>query len=139
MLTRWQASDTLLSMNIKPITTAQMESALATANKAYDGNLTFKTFVPQNNGGVHFTLTVRDSKAPGARRSHTGRRIAAACWHAHRDFMAAIFDLAPDAVLRSYLAVYKGKSGFERDYPATGYANISSIMQPMEHRHACDC
>jgi len=126
-------------MNIKHVTTAQMETALATVNRAYDGNITFKRFDPQHNGGVHFTLGVRSSKAPGGRRSHTGKRVAAACWHAHRDFMKEIFALVPNAVLRSCHACYKGKAGFERDFPNTGYINIGSMMQPLEFQNACEC
>ena len=125
-------------MNIKPVTTAQMETALATVNQSYDGNVIFNRFDTERNGKINFTLRVRDSKGPGARRSHTGRRIPAACWHVHRDFMTALFDLAPDAVLRSCRACYKGKAGFERDFPATGYANIGSMMQPLAYQDACD-
>jgi hypothetical protein len=126
-------------MNIKHVTTAQMETALATVNASYEGNVIFNRYDVERNGTINFTLRVKDSKAPGHRRSHMGRRIPAACWHVHRDFMAAVFDLAPDAVLRSCRACYKGKDGFERDFPATGFANIGSMMQPLAYADACDC
>ena len=47
------------------------------------------------------------------------RRVAAVCWHGHRDFMRAVFDINPDARLKSALADYRGRDDFERHYQST--------------------
>lgn len=119
-------------------TPAELHAALAKANKAYDGNLTFKTFEPQGRG-VNFTLTVKSSKGKGGRRGHTGRRIAACCWHGHFSVMDELFKLNPHAKIISCRATYDGKADFERKFEATGDANIGSMMVPLRFRDACDC
>jgi hypothetical protein len=125
-------------MIIKNVTVTQMEVALAIANRAYDGNLQFNRFEPRAKC-IGFTLRVKSSKAPGHRLSYSGRHLTAACWHAHRDFMRAIFDIAPNAVLRSCHAVYDGVAMFEANYRDTGYKNIGSMMQPLDFQNACEC
>lgn len=125
-------------MKINTVSMNDMQAALNTVNRAYDGNVTFNR-LDQSWRNINFTLRVKSSKGPGHRVSHTGRRIPSACWHVHRDFMKAIFDIAPDAVLRSCRAVYRGKDGFERDYPATAHINIGSMMQPLSFANACEC
>lgn len=135
-------------MMVYGATTNDVERALAKANESYRGNLKFKTG-PTESGKkrkkVHFTLSVNGTQprngapASGSRRTQGGRRVAAACWHAHRDFMEALFDLRPEAVLVSCQARYEGRSGFERDYPETGYNNIGSQFEPLAYRDACDC
>ena len=125
-------------MRIKNVTEAQMWSALSIANQKYSDNIMFNRF-DRNPRCFDFTLRVKSSRGPGARVSHSGRRITAACWHAHRDVMVEIFNLAPDAVIKSSFATYKGKEGFYRDYPATGMKNIGSMMQPLTFCSACGC
>lgn len=125
-------------MKIKNVSATQMEIALMRANYKYDNNLRFNRF-DVNSQSIDFTLRVQSSKGPGHRLSHSGRRMVAACWHAHRDFMRAIFDIAPDAVLRSSMAVYRGKAGFEASYPDTGFRNIGSMMSPVNFKDACEC
>ena len=135
-------------MLVYKATAEDVERALAEANKRYRGNLKFKTG-PKESGkrstkvdftlGVNGTQPVNGAPASGSRRSHSGRRVAAACWHAHRDFMQALFDAKPEAVLVSCQARYEGRAGFERNYEATGYQNIGSQFEPLAYREACDC
>jgi hypothetical protein len=75
-------------------------------------------------------LTVQNSYAYGARTSWSGRHMPAASWEAYRDVLAELFDRHPDALVRTALAVYRRKEGFEREYPQTGYRNIGSQMIP---------
>ena len=77
--------------------------------------------------------------APGARRSWSGRRIAASCWHAYRDVLAAIFELNPDARVYTALAKYKGKQGFYDNYPQTAGQNVGSMVSPAYMPELCDC
>lgn len=83
-------------MQIIGATEHEIKLALESANNAYDNNLVFKTCHETGNSRngkpKHtVTLTVKSSKAKGAKRNPAnGRRVAAACWHAHGDFMAAL-------------------------------------------------
>lgn len=127
-------------MKIKGITEQDLINAVETAsNDHYDGNVIFKRTPDRKGNFLNFTLTVRNSRELGGRISHSGRRIAAACWHAHRDVMREIFDRAPDAILVTALARYEGRDDFERKYRATGEQNIGSMVQPMSMINACDC
>ena len=82
-------------MKIRNITREEIEKALADANETFDNNLTFKRLDEDGQtrqGGQKFivTLTVKNSAASGGRVSPGGRRISAACWHAHGTFMDAL-------------------------------------------------
>jgi hypothetical protein len=79
------------------------------------------------------------SRSEGARRSWTGRRVPAVCWHAYRDVLAALFEQRPEATVRTALAVYRGREGFEACYPETAYRNVGSQMQPAYMPELCDC
>lgn len=91
-----------------------------------------------DSGARMFGQKIKQS-APGARRSWSGRRIAASCWHAHRDVLAAIFDANPDARVYTAMAKYRGKQGFLDNYPATANKNIGSMVQPAYMPELCDC
>jgi hypothetical protein len=125
-------------MKIKNVTAAQMDRAMAKVNRTYADNIQFKRFEPIKNG-FNFTLRVMSSKGLGHRLSMSGRHLTAACQHVHRDFMRAIFDLAPFANLVSCQAAYHGQADFEAKYLATASINIGSMVQPMSMAEACDC
>lgn len=109
------------------------------SNESYDGNVVFKREPEQTGWAVSFTLTVANSRAKGGRRSNSGRRIAACCWHGHRDIMCAIFAEFPDARLKTAQADYDGRLDFEAKFECTGDTNIGSIVQPMSYADARDC
>lgn len=83
---------------------------------------------------VRFTLETRDAYEHGSRKAASGRHMRKASWEAHRDVMLALLKLDPDAVIRTALATYRGKTDFERQYPATAHANRGSIMNPVTIR-----
>ncbi len=127
-------------MKIKGISETNLRVALANAStEFYAGNLQFKREPERIGNFLHFTITVVNTRNPGGARSSQGRRIAAACWHAHRDFMRAIFKLAPDALLITALARYEGSEGFEHEFPYTGTQNAGSIMVPRARQDCCEC
>src|SRR4051812_477846 len=76
------------------------------------------------------------------RLNHTlSRRVAAVCWHGHRDFFRALFRCAPAAVVstsRMGKTKYTADS-FEHIFESTGYVNIGSMVQPCYYRNACEC
>jgi hypothetical protein len=53
--------------------------------------------------------------------------------------MKAIFDLVPDARVKTAVADYVGKKNFYEKFEATGRTNIGSMVEPMEFRDACNC
>lgn len=105
----------------------------------YEDNITFKRLEQITKNCIIFTLTVEDTKRPGYRRGPSGRKVAAACWHAHRDIMQAIFDQFPHARLISTMARYNGAGDFERNFRKTGQQNVGSMFAPLYMMEACDC
>lgn len=81
--------------------------------------------------------------APGQRRSASafsnGRRINAVCWHVYRDVLRELFNAYPEARVYTAMAKYKGRDGFEANYPATAHQNIGSMAYPMTMPETCDC
>lgn len=77
-------------MKIYGVSASQVEQVLlAVSDNFYGGNLAIK-FIDEHRRFTNFTLTVRKAAAPGGKRSNTGRKVAAACWHAHRDVIRAL-------------------------------------------------
>lgn len=78
-------------------------------------------------GAVHYRLLGRH-----------GRRLYAACWHAHRDVMRELFDTWPRATLISALATYRGAEDFDVSYRGTqqAYCDVDGWDQPL---HRCVC
>ena len=86
-------------MLVKGATREQILAAVKFAGERFGDNLTVKRldFAGRTRNGADkytLTITVKSSAGPGARRSPEGRRIAAACWHAH----GALIDAMPDGV-----------------------------------------
>lgn len=51
--------------------------------------------------------------------SDEGRKLWAVSWEGHRDFMVELFDMDPEASLKSALATYKGRQDFWDGHAAT--------------------
>lgn len=127
-------------MKIKGISESALRFTVeSVSNLRYNGNIVFKREPERKGNFLFFTLTVRKSADKGGRRSNTGRKVAAACWHAHRDIMRAIFENYPEAILVSAFARYEGRVDFERTFPATGANNMGSIANPLRMDSACEC
>lgn len=92
-----------------------------------------------NGYGFKGRIDVHSSKVIGARRSASGRRINAACWHAFRDCIRAILTQYPHAIVSTGMARYEGLAGFERVYPETANANIGSLFAPRFMPDLCEC
>ena len=129
-------------MIIRNATKAQLFEAVREAANDYEGNVRFKNgpdAVNSKGTGHRLTLTVNKSAGPGGRRSATGRKVAAACWHVHREFMRAVYRRAPEAVIITALARYEDAQDFEEKFTATGHGNIGSAAHPQSMRNACEC
>ena len=115
-------------------TTDQLRQALEEVNKLYDGNVIFNRQPEPMGSRARFTLRVKDSKGPGARRSHQGRRMSSACWHVHGDFFDKLFKVNPEAYV-----VAGGCKRISRHGGNWQDRNIGSRMNPLYFSEACDC
>lgn len=106
--------------------------------RVYSGNRFAARVIPRDSGARMFGQKIKTS-APGARKSWSGRRINAACWHAYRDAILAVFDINPDARVYTTMAKYVGRDGFMDNYPRTADKNIGSLAQPAYMPELCDC
>lgn len=88
---------------------------------------------------VRFRLRVDSSRGPGARRSSSGRRTVAACWHVHRDVFGIIFGRLPQARITTAMADYKGAQGFRDGFLPTFDANVGNAFQHVRFGALCEC
>lgn len=100
--------------------------------RAWNFRLALDSSVPKRDAGYKYQRTSTSGFNPD-------RRVAAVCWHGHRDFMRAIFAKDANARIKSSFADYKGAENFERDFPGTAYRNVGSMMYPMFMKDACTC
>lgn len=130
-----------------------LEIALDTVNAKYAGNLMFDetgsnyhrgAIRPRGGSVLAFRLNVVNSHGPGHRMTpgmygRKPHRLRAACWHAYRDFLAELFRMAPNAVVRTMWATYRGRDGFEMMFPATYFVNKGSGLEPHNYGVCCEC
>lgn len=118
------------------VTAEDLERALDTLNaEKYNGNLRFKRGPEPDGRALSFTITVNDSSGPGAKYNQvTGRRVAAACWHAHGDLFDALIGIAPDARIKTAISTVTADGGNWVDVPATGRA-----YGPLYASQMCHC
>ncbi len=131
-------------MEIKGMTPDQLRAVVDQVSRdRYDGNVMvdWENGSPNvlNQAGTRFRgrVLARSSYGPGARRSWSGRRSTAACWHVFRDVIRAALAQYPSAVFRTSMARYTA-ANFEDTYPATGNRNIGSVMQPVTMPELCE-
>ena len=127
-------------MEIRGLTVTEFETAVVKANLEYSDNLALHPDAHDTGrNSCRGRIWVEDSKGPGSRTSWSGRHGKIACWHAYRDVLVEIFNINPDATVRTALATYKGREGFESNYPGTAYTNSGSQMSPAYMPELCDC
>lgn len=112
--------------------------AVTNTNRLFDGNIRIASSIgkgaTKNGLTIRLRLGVHSSRRAGARRGLTGRRIAAACWHAHGVFFDELLKLEPQAVILTagnQQITAQGGNWVDR--------NIGSIMKPFAYSEACDC
>ena len=111
----------------------QLFEALNFVNQRFDNNIKFKTLEQKTKNVISFTLTVNDSKLPGAKRSGNGRKICAACWHVHGYFFEYLFLKYPGIHIDSMGKKMKNNSDNWQDQ------NIGSNYYPFMFSEACEC
>jgi len=95
------------------------------------------TLLNQHGTRWRGTIGVYSSRQPGARRSWSGRRLAAPCWHVYRDVIREILR-EPGRRVTTSMARYTSEN-FEDLYPATGHVNIGSRVEPRKMPDLCEC
>jgi hypothetical protein len=118
-------------MQIRGLTLAQFTEITRIVSEAdYGGNVIVHQDAQQYPSYVRARLAVKDSYAYGARTSWAGRHTRSASWEAYRDVLASLFNVFPKARVKTAMASYNGKQGFEDNYPATADINVGSMMSP---------
>lgn len=140
-------------MIITGLTKGEFEQAVAKAGVAYSDNLRpdfgteysakrFRARVLLKQTGNQLGLPTEDL-APGQKRSGNvmggQRRVAAVCWHVYRDVLVEVFNINPNAKVRTAYAKYLGEESFYEEYPKTANINIGSLMYPVSPVECCDC
>jgi len=119
------------------VTVGELDKALEKTNERYEGNLIWKRSPERVGRRFRFTLTVKTSKGKGGRRGHSGRRIAAACYHAHGDFFDNLLEIQPEAFV--LVAGAKGQKRIDIDGGNWEDYNLGSNWRPLYASEACDC
>ena len=116
----------------------QVRAIVANVAALYDGNVTTPHDVSISavaNRAGRYTHRMRlvplDSSKRGARYAASGRRVKAASWEVHRDFLRDLFALDPSATVRTALAVYAGADDFAQKFPATRNHRVGSQCAPV--------
>lgn len=110
-------------MKINGLNRTGLDFALALGNAKYAGNVKW-AYEPKQRGRAWLVrLTSQDNEQPGVKLYaispvHT-RKGPAVCWHAHRDFLRAVFDLNPAARIKTAFATYNSQEHFEQTFRAT--------------------
>ena len=131
-------------MNVRGCSLEEFRRIVDSVSDAfYHGNVIVDPQAHENGSsrtdGFVGRIRVENSSGDGARRTWTGRRQPAACWHAYRDVLDALFERYPDATVRTGLATYTGRGGFLDEFPATAWANVGSEFQPALMADLCEC
>lgn len=115
--------------------------ALNVSRNSYGGNLTVdvETARRTSRSDSYRVKIGAGAGGPGSRRSPSGRRGPWACWHAFRDVLTAVFDEYPDAVAHTAFVTYRGRDGFERDFPATAWKEVRGGGYTEYFSELCDC
>jgi hypothetical protein len=77
--------------------------------------------------------------APGEKRTWQGWFSNALCWHAEHDVLIEIFNINPNAKVRTMYANYLGAEVFLREHPRTARINVGPTAKPVMPVECCDC
>lgn len=87
---------------------------------------------------LRFTLRLKEGKK-WQRVSHTGRKVAAVCFHGHLSFMREVFRLCPEARIKTCCADYHSAQELDETAHKAGERNTGSMFYHLEYQEACLC
>jgi hypothetical protein len=120
---------------VRNVNLDDLDWALATVNGLFNNNVRWRRSPEWLNNSrgkgssYRCTLTVWDSGEEGGRRSASGRRVAAACWHIY----GAFFDALPGHAVISANGVNHRPGDTWED------RNIGGQWAPFYYSDACEC
>ena len=121
-------------MIVSGLSAAAVESIVRSVSAhEYGGNVVVESIADKSSSRTprcSVKIGTLDSRAHGSRTTASGRHGRYASWQAFRDILAAIFDQNPAATVRTGIATYKGRDGFEQTFPGTYYRNAGSLYSP---------
>ncbi|MHC4278166.1 MAG: hypothetical protein ACYSTI_12725 [Planctomycetota bacterium] len=118
-------------MKIWGVSKTGLEFALALGNAKYAGNIRFKDltlknkreyivrlchFEPGPGSKIFYVVSRVDAGFSSDSTSEVRRTGPAVCWHAHRDFMRAVFEINPEAKIKTSFTAYNNAEHFEENY-----------------------
>ena len=118
-------------MKITGLNRVGLDFALALGNANFAGNVKFEKIERKSDRTHLVRLSTNDNTQPGVKCymsreafdpmsvMKVRRRGPAACWHAHRDFIRAVFNINPEARVKSILTEYNCAEDFENDHETT--------------------
>lgn len=142
-------------MIIHGIDEHDLRAALDVANYAYSGNLRFREepeLMSKDPLSWRVRLGVEDKRGPGCQRrvsllscyipfvrNKNSRDFSLACYHAHRDFLYAVFEREPSARVVTRLAAYYGLASFEATCWKVGKVNVDLYFGRRPFEDYCGC
>ncbi len=115
-------------MQVRGLDQQQLEQA------ATDTGVRLVNFRPQGRG---FAFTLGLEGELWRRRSPSGRKVAAVCYHGHAAFMQRVFQLNQDAVLISAQVRYDGRVDFVAKACDVGQRTFD--RKGTTYAELCDC
>ena len=98
--------------------------------------------ITKNGNYLSFTLRIK----PGApldvkyrKYGFSGRRTYHVCYHGHYEFMRRLYEINPNTIIRSTMAVYKNLEEFEKLAGNVAIVNVGNAYQPQMFSEKCDC
>lgn len=109
----------------------------------YDNNIIY-TLDRLGPRRYRLLLKVEDSHGAGTHYSpegwyRKGRRTPWACWHVHRDVLMEVFATWPEASVRTKIATYRHREGFEQSFQETYYHQRGPRIAPSDYGDLCQC
>lgn len=122
-------------MQITGISFEKFENIINTLNatKYAENNIVVSN--PRILSGNRFSVKIdmSDSRAPGSRRTHSGRHGKYASWWTFYDIMAGVFHANESARISAGKTVYRGSKDFDNQTYYGPQDNIGSVMFPAYH------
>lgn len=107
-------------------TTATLDTinaAFQAVQERYEGNIIWLK-CQSCKCGYAIRLGVSDMRGSGSRITPSGRPVRWANWHVIRDFLQVLFELEPNAKVKTILECYNGLHGFNKKYGQTYFVPV---------------
>ncbi len=93
----------------------------------------------QDGRAVALRLVPHNARAPFARRSASGRRMRALCYHGFRDAILALFNVGGTSRIQSVAGDWRTVEAFRNDLGRLREHNVGSQADPAYMWELCDC